>query len=95
MATSSENGGETDKELALELGIELARLLKPYSREIFYQVGARLKEISGEDGKIQPSKAALDFIEREHSDLTAVDKRRAATMKTLHDFVKKCLLELN
>lgn len=55
----------------------------------------RLREIQDDEGKIEPTKKSLKYIEREYPDKTDAEKWRLAQAETLLDLAKKYQSELN
>ena len=54
-----------------------------------------LAEICGDDGKIKPTRAALNWAELNHESRPAAEKYRLAQAETLIAFAKKLQVEMN
>ena len=55
----------------------------------------RLREILDDDGRIEPSKAALESIEETHPDAEPAEKRHLAQCRALLGLAEKYESELN
>jgi len=55
----------------------------------------RLREILDDDGKVEPSRQALDSVEETHPDAEPAEKWHLAQCRTLMDLAEKYESELN
>ena len=55
----------------------------------------RLREILDDDGRIEPSREAMDSIEEKYPNVEPEEKRHLAQCRTLMDLAKKYESELN